>query len=105
MTKQMNEDLNPTKPAIVAMIIWGAEYAEKGMGSMAYFDQLPDSEKRRCEIVVDNLEGAFGVDLDEQAHLKQEITELNRTIELLQVGGWLSPKKLDQAKALAAART
>lgn len=49
-----NRDLNPHKPAKAAMWLFGHRYATSGLGSMAFWDSLPDGEKRLCrEMVVD----------------------------------------------------
>jgi len=41
-------DLDPHKPARMAMWIWGADYAARGLGSMGYWDQLREFEKDMC---------------------------------------------------------
>jgi len=94
-------NLNPTKPARVAVVIWGKEYAEKGLGSMDFYDQLSAADRERCELVVEQMETAFNIDLDDVANLKQELKELHLAIDLLTTASWLSPKKLKQAKDLA----
>jgi hypothetical protein len=55
--EDQRRNLNPTKAAKVAMIIWGKEYSEQGGGSMDFWDRLTPEEKRRCEIVVRELSG------------------------------------------------
>ena len=35
---------------------WADEYARKGLGSMTFYDQLSDYEKRLCKDVVDQIE-------------------------------------------------
>lgn len=45
-------NLNPTKEAKVAMIVWGDEYAAQGRGSMDFWDQLSEDRKMRCKLVV-----------------------------------------------------
>lgn len=43
--EQIKKDLDPHKPARMAMWLWGAQYASSGMGSMRYWDSLSDSAK------------------------------------------------------------
>jgi len=51
-------NLNPHKEAVVAMTMWGCEYANSGGGCMDFWDQLDKSRKRRCKALVDRLEEA-----------------------------------------------
>lgn len=53
--KDQQRNLNPTAPAIVAMIVWGKEYSQQMGGSMDFWDGLDDDRKRRCELVVKEL--------------------------------------------------
>lgn len=48
-------NLNPTKAAKVAMIIWGKEYSQQHGGSMDFWDRLSSDRRKRCEMVVDVL--------------------------------------------------
>lgn len=48
-------NLSPTPEARVAMVIWGAEYANGAYGSMDFWDRLSLDRKYRCEIVVSEL--------------------------------------------------
>ena len=45
-------NLNPTKEAQVAMIMWGSEYSHQGGGSMDFWDKLSFDRKQRCRLVV-----------------------------------------------------
>ena len=47
-----NRDLNPHKPARMAMWLWSADYAARGLGSMGYWDQLREGEKETCRRAV-----------------------------------------------------
>lgn len=49
-------NLNPTKEAVVARIIWGKEYSEQSGGTMDFWDKLDADRKHRCELVVKELE-------------------------------------------------
>ena len=51
-------DLNPHKPARMAMWLWGADYAASGKGSMGYWDTLSDSAKEMCRRAVAEIEAA-----------------------------------------------
>jgi hypothetical protein len=42
-------NLHPTPAAIVAMAIFGEEYAAQNGGSMDFWDTLHPAKKRRCE--------------------------------------------------------
>ena len=51
----MKRDLNPHKSAKLAMWMWPETYAESGLGSMGFWDQLSDERKdycRRCVVDV-----------------------------------------------------
>lgn len=41
-------NLNPHAEAVLAMTIWGREYAAQNGGSMDFWDSLDDSRKRIC---------------------------------------------------------
>ena len=53
-------NLNPTPAARVAMIIWGKEYGAQNGGSMDFWDTLDAERKRRCQMVVDELNNLKG---------------------------------------------
>lgn len=53
--QRAKRNLSPTAPALVAMIIWGDEYARQDGGSMAFWDSLDKGRRRRCEMVVEAL--------------------------------------------------
>ena len=46
--KDQSRNLNPTPEAVVAMYIYGDEYARQGGGSMDFWDRVPNSKKRVC---------------------------------------------------------
>jgi len=48
-------NLNPTKEARVAMIIWCDEYSKQGGGSMDFWDSLSPERQKRCVSVVEAL--------------------------------------------------
>lgn len=49
---------DPTAEALVAMCIWGAEYAAQGGGSMEFWDRLNRSRKDQCRRMVDRIRAA-----------------------------------------------
>lgn len=51
-------NLNPHKPAVAAMCIWGAEYARQGGGSMDFWDRLDESRRRIARELVEYIEQA-----------------------------------------------
>ena len=51
-------DLDPHKPARMAMWLWGANYAASGLGSMGYWDSLSEGAKETCRRAVADIEGA-----------------------------------------------
>lgn len=55
---QVFRNQNPHKAAVVAMSMWGAEYARQGGGSMDFWDKLDESRKRICREVVERVESA-----------------------------------------------
>lgn len=50
-----HRNLNPTKEAQVAMIIWGSQYSQQYGGSMDFWDGLSHDRQQRCRLVVKNL--------------------------------------------------
>ncbi len=57
--KDQTRNLNPTPEAKVAMIIWGEEYSEQRGGSMDFWDNLSNSRKKRCQLVVKELKDNY----------------------------------------------
>ena len=57
-TYDPRRDLNPHKPAVAAMWLWGAAYAKSGLGSMGFWDRLPEREKQLCRDLVEQIEAA-----------------------------------------------
>lgn len=51
-------NINPHKAALIALCIWGYEYAQQGGGSMDFWDKLSESRKRQCRDVVKKLSAA-----------------------------------------------
>jgi hypothetical protein len=41
-------NLNPHKPALIAMWLWGSEYAAQGGGSMDFWDARTEGQKQIC---------------------------------------------------------
>ena len=58
MTNQ-NRNLNPTREAVIAMCMWPSEYAAQSGGSMDFWDKLSEARKKRCLLVVEELEKRF----------------------------------------------
>lgn len=50
-------NLHPHREARLAMLVWGAEYAKQGGGSMDFYDRLPDSRKKLLSQWCDQLDG------------------------------------------------
>lgn len=55
MMGAQHRNLNPTKAARVAMIIWGEEYSNQRGGSMDFWDGLSADRQKRCEHVIEEL--------------------------------------------------
>lgn len=51
-------NLNPHKPAVAAMWLWGKRYSGQGGGSMDFWDSLTPSEKRLCRDMVKRINEA-----------------------------------------------
>ena len=52
-------NINPTAEALVAMNIWGDDYAFKQRGgSMDFWDSLPEFKKDRCRDLVNRIREA-----------------------------------------------
>jgi hypothetical protein len=57
-SKQGKRNLNPHKPARIAMILYGRSYASQGGGSMDFWDSIPDTAKEFCRQCVAEIEQA-----------------------------------------------
>jgi hypothetical protein len=55
---QARRNLNPHKPAVIAMSMWGEEYSRQGVGSMEFWDKLSQLRKQICREVVARLDKA-----------------------------------------------
>lgn len=56
--KDQTRNLNPHKPAVAAMAIWGKRYSEQGGGSMDFWDKLSESDKQIARDLVERIEKA-----------------------------------------------
>lgn len=56
--ERARRNLNPHKPAVIAMSMWGHEYSQQGGGSMDFWDKLTESRKQICREVLERLEKA-----------------------------------------------
>lgn len=57
--QRATRNLSPHAEAIVAMTVWGEDYAFKQRGgSMDFWDNLPDWKKTICRDVVKRIRGA-----------------------------------------------
>jgi hypothetical protein len=56
--KDQTRNLNPHKEAIVAMALYNHRYAQRGSGSMDFYDSLSEGEKTVCRDIVKRLENA-----------------------------------------------
>jgi len=54
-TPYQKRNLNPHKPSIVAMWLWGSEYANQNGGCMDLWDTLPEGRKSLCREMVKRL--------------------------------------------------
>ena len=52
-------NLNPVPEALVAMWIWGSEYAAQNGGSMDFYDRLSASRQRACARAVEQMKLAL----------------------------------------------
>lgn len=57
ITAREARNINPHAEAILAMSMWGAEYARQRLGCMDWWDSLDDQRKRRVREILDRLEG------------------------------------------------
>lgn len=58
MKHQDRRNLNPTAPARVAMALWSERYAAQNGGSMDFWDQLREPEKRQCREIAEQIQAA-----------------------------------------------
>jgi hypothetical protein len=58
VSERDRRNLNPHKPACLAMFKWSAAYAAQGGGSMDFWEKLSESEKELCREVVKKIEAA-----------------------------------------------
>ena len=56
--KDQRRNLNPHKPARVAMYLYGEAYSRQKGGSMDFWDSLPESSKRLCRQLVAEIEAS-----------------------------------------------
>jgi hypothetical protein len=64
MAKSEKRNINPTAEAVLAMNMWGADYAAQRGGCMDFWDQLAEGEKKRCLEIIDRIreaDKAYGV--------------------------------------------
>jgi hypothetical protein len=64
-----NRDLNPHKAARVAMLLWNREYAQQSLGSMGFWDSLPEPQKNVCRELLEKILSAP----DENAHASKVV--------------------------------
>lgn len=48
-------NLNPHKPAKIAMVLYNERYAAYGGGSMDFWDSLTDNEKKLCRKILKDI--------------------------------------------------
>ncbi len=51
-------NLNPHKPARIAMLVWGERYSKQGGGSMDFWDRLTPTEQQSCRLWLEEIEQA-----------------------------------------------
>lgn len=56
--KKEARNLSPHGEAILAMALWGREYAAQRRGSMDWYDSLPEKRKQECRILLNRLSAA-----------------------------------------------
>ena len=56
--KDQTRNMNPHKKAVIAMWLFGKEYADLGLGSMDYYDGLSGSDKKMCKRMLDAIKEA-----------------------------------------------
>lgn len=56
--KNQTRNLNPHKPARVAMCLFAQRYASQHGGSMDFWDKLNESEKNTCRKIASDIEMA-----------------------------------------------
>ena len=54
MNKQ-TKNLKPHKEAVIAMCLFGKEYADSGLGSMDYYDGLSTNKQRLCKTILEEI--------------------------------------------------
>ncbi len=57
-TNNQEHNFNPHKEAVIAMWIFGEEYADLGLGSMDYYNGLSDYNKKLCSRMLEDVEEA-----------------------------------------------
>lgn len=58
MKERDRRNLDPHKPAVVAISFWGKVYAAQGGGAMDFWDNLSEPDKRFCREIVAHVERA-----------------------------------------------
>lgn len=73
-------NLNPTPEAVVACIMFGDRYAAQKDGTMDFWGKLSKVERRRCELVVEYIEGQIlqAIQRYEKGFLKDRQTGGNK---------------------------
>ena len=56
--KSQKHNLNPHKEAVIAMWLFGKEYADLGLGSMDYYNGLTASDKKLCKRMLKDIDEA-----------------------------------------------
>jgi hypothetical protein len=59
MSHSAAHNLNPTPEAIMAMELWGDQYAGQNGGSMDFWDKLPANSKKRCTDAIERIRAAL----------------------------------------------
>jgi hypothetical protein len=75
MTKSNARNLNPHKPAVMAMCIFSGRYAAQSGGSMDFWGSLSSGEQKTCRDLVARLEQA-PVEVPRQEALRRERASL-----------------------------
>lgn len=58
--QDQTRNLNPTIQARVAMIVYGERYSKQDGGSMDFWDSLSETDKKRCQHIVDLFKKGIG---------------------------------------------
>jgi hypothetical protein len=56
--ERTQRNVNPHKPARIAMVLWGGRYVNQGGGSMDFWDRLSPARQQLCRDILEQIEQA-----------------------------------------------